>query len=396
MASDIENLINNCEICQINRKSLKKETLIPHDIPTRSWQYVFSDFFEFNNNNFLLLVDSYSNWIEVEQTNNKTADEVIFFCKSKFKQFGVPEIFFADNVPYNSKKFKEFAKNWGFEVKFSSPHHHQSNGLAERYVGIVKDMLKKCKNKNDLNICIMEYHTTPLSKIKYSPSQIFLNRTLKTKLPVSEKALQPINIDHQEVQNKLKEKQLNQKQYYDRTAKDLPQLKIGDSVLVQQGQTWKRAEVVDRVNERSYLVKDELGTVLRRNRKFLNPTTVRPNFNLANDLYDIDINIPLNREHSISASSLSSSVNQSFMDESTYESTSEFADNDDTNNIDISYIFNEVANNDCDNNSNIRSTLDNVNSFGNGTVQETKRVRRRPNYLKDYCSEYEDSRSDCE
>lgn len=52
LSRDIENLIaNNCEKCQLYQRANQKETLINHELPTRPWQYIFSDFFEFNDNN---------------------------------------------------------------------------------------------------------------------------------------------------------------------------------------------------------------------------------------------------------------------------------------------------------------------------------------------------------
>nr|CAI5828457.1 unnamed protein product [Callosobruchus analis] len=170
MSKDIEDFINNCHICQMNQRSLQKETLMSHELPSRAWQFIHSDFFEYQRKNYLLFVDAYSSWIEVVQTKTKAANELITICKNKFQQFGIPDKMFADNNPYNSYGFKSFANEWNFDLVFSSPYHHQSNGLAERYVGIVKSMLKKAKDPADLPIFLMEYHATPLPKIKYSPS----------------------------------------------------------------------------------------------------------------------------------------------------------------------------------------------------------------------------------
>nr|CAI5851190.1 unnamed protein product [Callosobruchus analis] len=318
MSSDVEQFIYKCEVCQTNRRSQQKETLVPHEMPSRPWQYIFSDFFEFQSKNFILLIDSYSNWIEVEQTKSKTAEEVINFCKNKFKQFGVPEIFFADNVPFNSSKFREFARKYNFEVRFSSPHYHQSNGLAERYVGIVKNMLKKCTTLKDLPVFIMEYHATPLPNMKYSPSQLFLNRLLKTKLPVSDKLLRPMTIDHKQIQHNLKCKQAIQKANYDKTARNLPALEIGDNVLIQQNKTWKKGKVVDKVNDRSYIVKDEFGSTLHRNRRFL--IKHKLNSNLSSTQYDLLYDFDLN-------SNLSSISSQSFLDSHASVQTSIGANN---------------------------------------------------------------------
>lgn len=284
MSKQIEDYISKCEICQTNKRSLQKETLMSHDIPKRNWQYIFSDFFEYNGKNYILIVDAYSNWLEVEQTKGKTANDVIKFCISKFSQFGVPDKFFADNVPYNSREFKNFANEWNFECVFSSPHHHQSNGLAEKYVGIVKNMLRKCKTENDLSLFIMEYHTTPIPQMDYSPAQLFLNRVLKTKIPISENALEQTIIDSREIQDKLHIKQNKQKFYYDRNAKDLPKLEAGENILMQSGKSWLKGKVTSIVNDRSYIVEDFNGNSFRRNRRFLSKSKLEPEENSI--LYD--------------------------------------------------------------------------------------------------------------
>lgn len=58
MTLDIESFVKCCEICQVNRKAQQKEILINHEIPSCPWQFVFSDFFECNRKNYLLLVYS--------------------------------------------------------------------------------------------------------------------------------------------------------------------------------------------------------------------------------------------------------------------------------------------------------------------------------------------------
>lgn len=42
---------------------------------------------------------------------------------------------------------KEKANAWNFEIRFSNPHHHQSNSYAEKAVDILKNMLKKQQHK---------------------------------------------------------------------------------------------------------------------------------------------------------------------------------------------------------------------------------------------------------
>lgn len=304
MSKDIENFIINCKTCQLNQRANQKETLVSHPLPTRPWQYLFSDFFSWHNKNYLLVVDSFSNWVEVTETKTKTCNEVTEFCKRIFSQFGVPDIFYCDNVPYNSRNFKEFASNWNFEIIFSSPHHHQSNGLAERYVGIVKEMLRKANSDRELPVLLMEYRNTPLPNIKYSPAQLLLNRVVKTKIPVSTAILAPtipVNIC-----DKIKKKYSNQKYFYDKNAKDLKKLQVGQTILFQKNNSWNIGKILEEVNDRSYLLTDTFGSTFRRNRIFLKETSLPFKYKTS-QLYDYNLGSYSTNENGILRENLNSS-----------------------------------------------------------------------------------------
>ena len=65
------------------------------------------------------------------------------------------------------------------------------------------------------------------------------------------------------------------KEQYDRGAKQLPALVSGQMVQVQpvkHGEKWKKATVLKKVGERSYLVKTSNGQIYRRNRKYIKRT----------------------------------------------------------------------------------------------------------------------------
>ncbi|KAF2900016.1 hypothetical protein ILUMI_06171 [Ignelater luminosus] len=159
-------------------------------------------------------------------------------------------------------------------IRYSSPHFHQSNGLAEKAVNIVKNILKKSNNIKDLPFLIMEYNNTPLPMLGYSPSQLLLNRVMKTKIPISDEILKPNFIDHDSIQKQLQFKQDKQKIYFDRNSKTLIKLNKGENIMIQMGNYWKKGKVKDIVNERSYIVQDEFGKTYHRNRKFLNKTSL--------------------------------------------------------------------------------------------------------------------------
>ena len=58
--------------------------------------------------------------------------------------------------------------------------------MAERAVGVVKNILRKVR---DVNVVLMEYRNTPISGLNLSPANLLFNRRLRTKLPISNKWL---------------------------------------------------------------------------------------------------------------------------------------------------------------------------------------------------------------
>jgi len=79
-----------------------------------------------------------------------------------FAHHGIAERLIADNMPFNSLKFKKFASIWEIEVVTSSPHCPKSNGLVERNVQTVKQLLRKAdESKQDAFLALLELHNIP-------------------------------------------------------------------------------------------------------------------------------------------------------------------------------------------------------------------------------------------
>lgn len=84
----------------------------------------------------------------------------------------------ADNVPFDSE-FHQFGIENRFKIITSSPYYPRNNGLAEKYVGIAKKMIKKCTVDNkELQLFLLNYRNTPVTGTSYSPAQLLMSRKL--------------------------------------------------------------------------------------------------------------------------------------------------------------------------------------------------------------------------
>ena len=64
--------------------------------------------------------------------------------KAIFSELGVPKTLISDNKPcYTGDQFKKTMRYLGITHITTSPHHHQSNGLAESYVKIIKNLISE-------------------------------------------------------------------------------------------------------------------------------------------------------------------------------------------------------------------------------------------------------------
>ncbi|GFO20542.1 Pol polyprotein [Plakobranchus ocellatus] len=137
ITKDIELHVNKCTTCAKFRNSNRKEPMISHEIPNRPWAKLGADIFHFGGHDYLLGVDYFSKYPEIARLKNKIATGVKTVLCPIFARHGIPDKLIADNMPFNSYKMKQFAKEWNFTITTSSPTYAQSNGQSERYIQTV-------------------------------------------------------------------------------------------------------------------------------------------------------------------------------------------------------------------------------------------------------------------
>ena len=275
MTAEINQMVTNCSICISMQPKQQKETMMSWEIPTRPWQIVAQDLFKCHNKDYLITVHFYSDYWEIDRLDDTTAKTVIKLSKQQFSRHGIPQKVVTDNGPqFVAEEYEKFTREWGINYVTSSPRYSQSNGKAESAVKIAKNLIKKArKDHQDVHLSILAWRNTPNTNSK-SPVQMLMSRRTRTLLPTSDELLLPQVV--QGVTSDITARRKQAKHYYDKTAKDLPELKIGETVRVQPdmpNQTWRKATCLQKVGPRSYLIQTEDGQKYRRNRKFLRVST---------------------------------------------------------------------------------------------------------------------------
>lgn len=272
LSAELKNTVMSCHSCQEQKRAQQKEPLISTPLPDRPWKRIALDLCEHNKNNYLVISDYYSRFLEVLHLPSTTSAQVIQRLKATFARFGIPDEVVSDNGPqFSSAEFQELARQLDFKHITSSPHHPQGNGHAERAVQTAKRILRQ----EDPVIALMCYRSTPCATTGVSPAELLMGRKIRTTLPTLEKNLQPKWPNRKTVKQKDAGEKAKQAFYYNRRhgARPLPPLRAGDTVLTKldQEKAWVTPAVVSKecVTPRPYTINTSQGAVLRRNRRHL-------------------------------------------------------------------------------------------------------------------------------
>ena len=233
-------------------------------------------------------MDYVSNFIEIAPLQRDTnSGTVIKHMKQTIARYGIMDTLISDNGPqYASAEFKEFTTEYGIDHITSSPLHQQTNGLAERAVQTVKNMIKKCyETGEDIYLSLLELRNTPRDSDIGSPMQRLMGRRAKTLIPITQNLRKPESANTEKVTSALMGYREKQKYYYDKNTKVKEDIQPGDTVRIHTPTGWKPAEYVESTEHpRSHIVKaGNTGREYRRNTDMLMKTKEKPHVIIPKD-----------------------------------------------------------------------------------------------------------------
>jgi len=121
--------------------------------PSTTWEQIHIDYGEWNNWQFLVVMDAFSKWPEVKLVSSTTSCVTINKLSEIFVVAGFSQLLVSDNAPQSvCTEFKEFLRQNNIAHRTSPPYHPSTNGLAEKMVKNVKCHLKKHHAQASANI----------------------------------------------------------------------------------------------------------------------------------------------------------------------------------------------------------------------------------------------------
>jgi hypothetical protein len=261
MSQDVQNYCRSCHVCATKKKAGRKmrapmkhyEVGLPLEeiCIDLAGPFPISDT---ENRYCLIIVDSFSKWMEAYPIKNMEAKTVAETLMQEFvSRFGLPFWIKSDQGrQFESELFQELCNIMEVEHKTSTAFHPQGNSRVERMVKVVTNLLsafcqsQKTWDKN-LPLLTLAYRSTVHEVTGYTPNYLMMGREINLPLdimvgtlPDGQKQIAPQYIAEmkerlqdafQQVRDNLKTYAERNKKYYDlRTHGD--EHKVGDLVYV--------------------------------------------------------------------------------------------------------------------------------------------------------------------
>ena len=161
-----------------------KDPAIPVEVPSETWQKLGIDLFFQGSHWYINVADYYSKYPWIKKLEAISSKQVISALKFCFSKFGIPEEVISDNgKQFTGRENQDIAAKYGFKLTTSSPYHPKGQGLIERQVQTIKNLLNKCDGDGtDQYLALLQLRTTINSRLP-SPGELLQSRQLKTTLP---------------------------------------------------------------------------------------------------------------------------------------------------------------------------------------------------------------------
>lgn len=271
---DIDHVCDSCSECQASKPRNRKMPMMSHEIPKLPWERVGMDLFTHDSKMYIIMVDFYSFYFEVQEMKSTNANQVKNFCMKVFATHGLPVTVVSDNgPPFGSHEFNAFLENLQICHVTSSPYHPRSNGMAERAVQEAKKLLRRTSTVQEFYCALLEWRNTPRDAVLKSPVQRLMSRQTRTLLPCATEQYTPVVVPPETVRKRLSEIRQQQKIFYNRGTQQLPELAPGTNVTVYDTtkESWSPAIILGRSPApRSYIVSTPEGSYTRT-REHLRP-----------------------------------------------------------------------------------------------------------------------------
>ena len=182
----VQNVLDNCQNCQLNIKMAHTSSCGEIAIPTRPWQQCSIDHYQYKNYNqgifrYILTVKcDFSKQVVFVPVRSKHIREAWVALDVIFVTTGKPETIRADNA-FRSQEFTQWSALRDYYLQYSPPYRPQANGMIERVHNDINKLMPlvldaMCLEPNDWVWAINEVarliNHTPSTTHGYPPDMV--------------------------------------------------------------------------------------------------------------------------------------------------------------------------------------------------------------------------------
>ena len=256
------------------------------EYPTYPFQSICIDFFHVSPNNYVAIVDHYSNWLSVFQLQKDDSENLIKILRDYLSIFGIPTTVTTDGASvFTSKLMEAFFDKWGIVHRVSTAYNARANKRSEVGVKSAKRLIRGNVTQTGslqtdrLARALLAHRNTPCPVSGLFPAQIVYGRVLRDFLPLQPGKFQPRAEWRQAAEHReaaYAKRHIKKAEQLSRGTKNLPPLHHGDCVSIQNQtgnnprQWYKTGVVIEKGPFDSYTISiDGSRNITKRNRKYL-------------------------------------------------------------------------------------------------------------------------------
>jgi len=269
----VKEVLKRCDACArtkvVTVKTKEKTIKLSAKEP---WEKIYIDICgplteTFKKKKYILaIIDQFSRYISITAIAKQDEATIKSIIKDKWiLRFGAPKEIHVDcGKVFEGKSIKEFCESMGIELHFSSPYHHNTNGIIERQFRTIRDFINASllgtKGKDWENL-LPEIEFTLNATIQKttgkSPAEIGLGRKIFREGWFGKEGNQTEAQESYETKRKFR---------------------LGDEVLVEIENRSKDKEryggpyqVIEKIHDRRYRLRDKDGNDIQRNVEKMRP-----------------------------------------------------------------------------------------------------------------------------
>ena len=187
----VETKVKKCKECQATTDKPSFEPLKPSKMPEAPWHTVAGDFYGPMEDGTYWFVNicEHSQWASVDKVRKTDEEHTEKVLERLFSTFGAPVVYKSDNgSPFQSYRFAEFAKRWGFKHRRVTPEWPRANGKAESFMKKLGKVLRTSKlsglhKEQGLNDFLKAYRETPHSTTGVAPNHLMFGFSRSSGIP---------------------------------------------------------------------------------------------------------------------------------------------------------------------------------------------------------------------